>query len=60
MKTISFVFLFVIISAITGCGSSKKLEPGRCEINSDCGVGFKCEATYCEDIYYPEHVKRLP
>ena len=48
----------VLIGGVLAAGCSAdtvKLAPGKCRENtsSDCGPGFKCNGTNCEDIYFP-------
>lgn len=45
---------FILVVSLQAC-AAKELEPGRCDYNSDCKEGEKCEETRCEDIYYPRH-----
>lgn len=45
-----------VLTGAVGCsGEAKKLPPGVCEQNGDCGEGERCnlERSKCEDIYFP-------
>lgn len=50
------VIAAAVLSACAACsGELKKLPPGVCEQNPDCGEGERCnvDRSKCEDIYFP-------
>ncbi len=58
MKTYLFILSLILLSSCVTL--DKPLEPGRCDINTDCIEGFRCVNTYCKDIHYPKESMRLP